>query len=267
MRPELLLCVGLIASASPAAAQEVRDYGTTMRGRLGRDPIATNAAQEAVDRAGVSCRVTNGVLRGRDADGATHYEVACADAPGYVVIGGPTYRAINCLAIAERGRGSGSCRLRENADTRRHYARIAASAGVDCVVQEGRITGVNPRQDFIYEIGCVGPSGYWLEPSADGWLVTDCLIVSSQGGECRLTSRREDREAFQSRLTGTELAGCHVAEVRAMGRGSNGSYFEVGCGSRENVVARFDPPDVFQEVIPCAEAGSIGGGCRRTSTP
>lgn len=267
MRLEPLLCIVLIAAASPGAAQEVRDLGTTTRGRLGRDASATAAAQEAVGRAGVSCHVTNGVLRGREAGGATHYEVACSDGPGFVVIG-PPYRATSCLLLAANHRGSGgSCRLRENADTRRHYARMAASAGVDCAVEQGRFVGLSPRDGIIHEIGCAGPSGYWLEQSTDGWLVTDCLTVSSQGGECRLTSRREDRAAFRARMARTELAGCDVSDVRAMGQADDGIYFEVRCGSRESVVARFDPADVLSDVIPCAEADLIGGGCQRSPAP
>lgn len=265
MRSGLLLLFGLIVSASPATAQEVRDLGTTMRGRIGRDATAAFAAREAADQAGVSCSVTNGILRGRDAGGATHYEVACADSPGFIVIGGPPYRAISCLALSANGRaarGPATCRLRENADLRRHYARMAASAGVACVVDAGRLAGLSPRGATIYEIGCAGPSGYWLEQSGTGWLVTECLTVSSQGGECRLTSRQEDRAAFRSRLAQTELERCDVAEVRAMGQSDEGSYFEVRCGAARNIVVGFDPSGAFREVIPCADAALIGGGCQ-----
>lgn len=268
MRLEPLLCIALIAGVSPVAAQEVRDLGTTTRGRLGRDATATAAGQDAIDRAGLSCRVTNGRLRGRDASGAAHYEVACSDGPGFIVIGAPPYQATSCLLLAGARPGSGgSCRLSENADTRRHYARMAASAGVDCALERGRVVGLSPREGFIYEVSCAGPGGFWLEQSDDGWLVTDCLTVSSQGGECRLTSRREDRAAFGARLAGTDLAGCDVSDVRAMGRAGDGAYFEVRCGSGDSVVARFDPPEVLTEVIPCAEADLVGGGCRRTPTP
>lgn len=266
MRLELLLSVGLIVSAWTASAQEVRDLGTTTRGRLGRDATATFAAQQAVDRAGVDCRVTNGVLRGRDADGATHYEVACSDAAGFIVIGGPPYRAISCLALSSDGRTArGSCRLGENADTRRHYARMAASAGLDCVVEEGRLAGVSPQGEFIHEVACAGTSGYWLEASGEDWRVTNCLTVVSQGGECRLTSRDEDRAAFRSRLAGTALQDCDVAALRAMGQGQDGAYFEVRCEPARNVVVHFDPAGLLREVVPCAEADSIGGGCRLSS--
>lgn len=267
MRFGLFLLVGLSISASPAAAQEVRDLGTTMRGRIGRDATATFAAREAAARAGVTCSVTNGVIRGSDADRATHYEVACADSPGFIVIGGPPYRAISCLALSANGRARGpaTCRLRENVELRRHYASMAASAGLACVVDAGRLAGQSPRGAFIYEIGCAGPSGYWLEQSGDGWLVTDCLTVSSQGGECLLTSRREDRAAFRSRLALTELDRCAVTDVRTMGQSEDGSYFEVRCGSVQAVVVRFDPAGVFREVIPCADAALIGGGCRLSS--
>lgn len=160
MRLEPLLCIALIAGASPGGAQEVRDLGTTTRGRLGSDATVTAAAQEAIDRAGVSCRVTNGRLRGRDASGTTHYEVACSDGPGFIVVGGPPYEATSCLLLeGARRRSGGTCRLSGNADTRRHYARMAASAGVDCVVDRGRFVGMSPQEGFIFEVSCAGPGG------------------------------------------------------------------------------------------------------------
>lgn len=264
MRSGLLLLVGLIVASSPASAQDVRDLGTTTRGRIGRDATAAFAARDAAAQAGVSCTVTHGIVRGRGADGAAQYEVACAESPGFIVIGGPPYRAISCLALSADGRaarGPDTCRLRENRDLRPHYARMAAAAGLACVVDEGRLAGLSPRGASIYEIGCAGPSGYWLEPSGAGWLVTECLTVASQGGECRLTTRREDRAAFRSRLAGTPLDRCDVTDVRAMGQGGDGSYFEVRCGAAQNLVVNFDSAGVFREAIPCTEAASIGGGC------
>mgnify|MGYP006864735816 CR=1 FL=1 len=258
MHPCVPLILALILGAPSAAAQEVRDFGTTGRGILARDATATFAGQAVVDRAGVDCRVTNGIVRGRDAGGSTQYEVACHDAPGFIVMDGPTYRAVSCLALSG---GSAGCRLRENADTGRHYARMAELAGVDCEVEDGRLVGLNPAGDTIYEIGCAGPAGYWLEKSDSGWRRTDCLTVWSQGGECRLTSRAEGRMVFRARLSGTTLEGCAVNALRTIGYGENGVYYEVACGPGPNVVAHFDPAGELREVIPCAEASRIGDGC------
>ncbi len=264
MRITLLLCVCLMVGTVPAIAQSPRELGTTTRGRITRDASAVASAQAAVDRAGLDCRVTNGVVLGRDSNGATHYEVACAsDDPGLIVIG-PPYRSISCLALEAnaRTRGSTTCQLPANRNTRRHYVRMASSAGIACEVQEGRLVGQGTSGAFIYEINCTGPEGYWIEPLATEWLVTDCLTVRASGGECSLTSRGDDQTAFASRLQRTELATCDVSDVRAMGRGERGLFFEVRCRPSEGIVARFDDAGTLLEVIPCANASLIGDGCR-----
>lgn len=149
----------LVASAGPAGAQEIRDFGTTGRGRLGDGSILL-AAQDAADRAGVACRVDAAAARGRDVNGDRQYEVGCG-APGYVIVDGPRAEATSCLMLA--GDRAAACRLPGNRDPRRRYARMAAAAGADCVVDEGRLAGLGEGGGLIFEVGCRGPEGYWLE--------------------------------------------------------------------------------------------------------
>ena len=259
----VLLVLGGALVAGPALAQDGQGLGTTSRGRASSDAFVVEAAQRALDGAEVNCRVTQAVSRGRDTNGDTHYEAACADGPGYVVIGSPQPQAFSCLAFdASGGPLTGtSCRLPENRDARRHYAQMAADAGVDCEVEEGRLIGMTPDRNVLYEIGCRREAGVWLERSDGGWQVTDCLTVASQGGECRLTTEAQARASFAARLEGTALSACALADVRAMGRGSDGDYFEVLCTGGPHVVARFEDQRLA-EVIPCTEARKIGSGCR-----
>jgi hypothetical protein len=260
----VLLALGSTLVAGPALAQDGQGLGTTSRGRAGSDAFVVEAAQRALAGADVDCRVTEAVSRGRDTNGDTHYEAACADAPGYVVIASPQPQAFSCLAFdASGGPLSGtSCRLPENRDARRHYARMAAHAGVTCEVEEGRLIGMTPAGHMLYELGCRRAAGVWLEQFDGGWKVTDCLTVASQGGQCRLTSDAEARGAFAMRLEGTELSACALTDVRAMGRGADGDYFEVLCAGGPHIVTRFDVDQRLAEVIPCAEARKIGSGCR-----
>lgn len=254
-------------AATPAVGQSVAENGSTMRGRS-RDASAIIAARDAVRGSGVDCRVIDALVRGRDQSGATHYEVACADAPGFVIVGAPEYRAISCLALTSgaRRRGGTGCRLAGNRDPQRHFARMARTAGVACTVEEGMLSGQGPSGGFIYEIACRGPEGYWLEQAAAGWTVKDCLTVRAEGAQCRLTSPREDAQAFRTRLAGTMLEDCGVEDVRAMGQGPSGDFYEIRCRDRD-VVARFAPAGRLEEVIPCAEARRIGGGCRADERP
>ncbi len=260
----VLLALVSALVAGPALAQDGQGLGTTSRGRAGSDAFVVEAAQRALEGAEVDCRVTEAVSRGRDANGDTHYEAVCAEGPGYVVIGSPQPQAFSCLAFdASGGPLTGtSCRLPENRDARRHYAQMAADAGVDCEVDEGRLIGMSADGHVLYEIGCRGAAGVWLEQTGGDWEVTDCLTVASQGGECRMTSDSQARASFALRLDGSELAGCTPADVRAMGRGADGDYFEVLCAGGPHVVTRFDTDRRLAEIIPCAEARKIGSGCR-----
>lgn len=265
IRGALILLMTL--AATPAPSQSVAENGSTMRGRS-RDASAIIAARDAVRGSGIDCRVTDALVRGRDPSGAAHYEVACEEAPGFVIVGAPEYRAISCLALTSgaRRRGGSGCRLAGNRDPRRHFARMATAAGVTCPVEEGTLSGLGPTGGFIYEIACRGPEGYWLERATGGWTVKDCLTVRAEGAQCRLTPQRDDAQAFLTRLAGTVLEDCGVEDVRAMGQGPSGDFYQIRCRDRD-VVARFASGGGLEEVIPCAEARRIGGGCRADGRP
>lgn len=248
----------LALGADAAAAQEIRDFGTTGRGRLG-DGASLMAARDAVDRAGVACLVDDAVVRGRDTDGATHFEVTCREAPGFVIVDRPGGEAISCLVLHD---SQTACRLGGNRDVRRHFSRMAEAAGVACDVEDGQLVGMGQTGRLVFEVDCRGPAGFWLEQTAEGWLATDCLTVRSGGGRCRLTTEAEEAEAFAARLGPDALAGCQVDAVRPMGRSAAGAYYEVRCAGAANLVARLDPAGRFAEAIPCAQAARIGDGCR-----
>ncbi len=253
----LAVCL-LAATAGPAGAQEIRDLGTTGRGRQG-DGSTLLAARDAAERAGLACRVDAAAARGRDVNGDRHYEIGCGDAPGYVIVDGPRAEATSCLLLIEDR--SAACRLPGNRDPRRHFARMAQAAGADCRVEDGRLAGRGEGGGLIFEVGCSGPEGYWLEETAGGWSATDCLTVRGQGGECELTAPAEDAAAFRARLGEGDLPGCEVRDVRLMGGSEAGVYFEVACAGGSPRVARFEA-GALAEVIPCAEAARIGDGCR-----
>lgn len=253
----LVFCV-LTLGAEAASAQEVRDFATTWRGRLG-DGSSLMAAQDAVDRAGVACRVNDALVRGRDADGATHFEVACGEAAGFVIVDRPGGAAISCLVLDD---SQSACRLGGNRDVRQHFSRMADAAGVACVVEAGQLVGTGDAGRLVFEVGCRGPEGFWLEQTADGWSATDCLTVRSEGGRCRLTTEAEEAEAFAAWLGPDALEGCQVDAVRPMGRSVAGAYYEVRCADAANLVARLDSAGRLAEAVPCARAERIGDGCR-----
>lgn len=266
----LLACALVALATGPANAQEVRDHGTTTRGLL-RDRFELETAQSAVTRAGADCEVTHARLRGRDATGTQQFEVTCQDAPGYLVIGQPVFNAINCLTLSgapgrprdNRRTRSPRCELSENRNALPHYQRMAREAGIACRVDDGRFVGLTPDLREIYEVGCSGAEGAWIERSKSrGWGVKACMTVSAEGGECHYSDEGETVSSFADRLRNSQLSDCAPTRVRPMGSSPSGSFYEVVCADENHIVARFSPTEGLQAVIPCNDAASIGGGCR-----
>ena len=253
----------LLTAAGPATGQDIRDHGTTSRGRLG-DRSVVHAAQALIARAGVDCEVTRARLRGRDATGAAQYEVTCRDGSGYFVIGPPVNEAHSCLALeSPSGRSRApTCRMPSNRNSLAQYRRFARAAGLDCRVDQGVMVGLSPRGGELYEIGCRGVGGAWIERSNGAWTAKDCLTVTAEGSTCRFTSLDETLATFRSWVLHTELATCDPRAVRAMGSSRDGVYYEVECAGGRPIVARFSASRSLVEVIACDQAGRIGGGCR-----
>lgn len=256
-------------------AQEVRDYGITRRGRV-PDTQVMEDARVALDRAGVACSIEAARLRGRDERRVPQFEVTCREGPGYLVVGDTDAKALSCLVLeSQRDRArrdsqstKGSrCELRANQIVLPLFAAMGAQAGLTCKIDGGRFVGFAPSQGEIYEIGCADESGAWIEKIEDGWMTKDCLLVSAQGGQCVLTNHAEIITSFAPALSDSDLAGCDLRSVRAMGSDGLDRYYEVLCASRESAVVRFDGQGALAEVIACALADRIGDGCQFSARP
>lgn len=259
-------------ATTPALAQEVREYGSTSRGRI-PDSSTRLLAQDVVSRVGIGCQVLAALALGSDVNGIPQYEVTCEEGPGYILIGFPVNDAINCLALVSpansagrRGSRSRTCRLPGNRNTIAAFARIARRAGIACRVDEGALVGVSSDRTPVYEIGCARSAGGWIEFNGSGWRVTDCMTVEAQGNSCRFTSPHEQMVAFRDQLPASALSICNPVRARLMGQGTFGSFYEADCGGNRGVVIAFDEAGNFREIIPCLEAGQIGDGCRLART-
>lgn len=269
MTHKLAAIVALSLLACPASAQDRNGRNPTTRGLLG-DPEVLRAAQAEVVRIGVDCDVTDAVLRAQGENGERQYEVACRDGPGYLILS-TTVTAWGCLLLASQnerfgreGRsGSPTCRLPRNRNSVRHYASFAARAGVPCRVDEGRVVGLAPDGGPIYEVGCRNAVGAWIEQNAGSWTVTDCLDIRFRGGNCQFTTVTEERAAFGDLLRTSPARDCTPISLRGMGRNAGGlAYVEVACGSGAEIVVSMDSDRRVIDVLPCADAAHIGGGCR-----
>ena len=266
------LAIGLSLLASTASAQPALERTPTTRG-LVRDTNVLLAARDAAARAGAACDVTAAVVRAVGHTGDRHYEVTYRDGPGYLIVAGTSNTAYNCLLLAsqnERFEREGSstrqapiCLLRVNRNPARHLASMAARAGMDCRVDEGRVVGLSSDESPIYEIGCRGAVGAWIEQASGGWVVTDCLEIRSRGDVCQFTTGSEELAGFRRWLAGSAAEACTPTHLRGMGRNAaEFTYFEVACAAGDPIVVSLDSDHRVTNVLSCADAAHIGGGCR-----
>lgn len=234
------------------------------------------AAQAQAQAAGLDCQVTEAANPGLIAESQV-YEAACANGPGYILIASTPPQTFNCLELAgtaytARLRDPAAdvgqqCLLPANQNGLALIGGWARDAGVTCTVDEAIAVGKSDANNVVYEVGCAGADGYWLEKVGDQWTLQDCLQVASVGGTCRFTTADEQNATLKARLAGTEAANCDVQQVRLMGSNANGRFFEVKCAAEgEGYIARIKD-DVAQQIYPCATAQRIGGGCTLTPAP
>lgn len=236
------------------------------------------AAQAQATAAGLTCQVTEAVNPGVTAEQVKIYEAACASGPGYILIASTPPQTFDCLELAgtaytARLRDPAAdvgqqCVLPANQNALTVIGGWAREAGVSCTVDEAVAIGKSAENNIVYEVGCAGVDGYWLENTAAGWKLQDCLQVVSVSGTCRFTTPQEQADGFKSKLVGTEAAGCDVAQVRLMGQNANGRFYEAKCAAEgEGYIARVTTAGVTEQIYPCATAQRIGGGCTLTPAP
>lgn len=261
----VLSAIVWVLFASATAAQETHEIGASSRGRV-PDGSVRLAAQDLTREIGIACEVTNAIALGRDQNGAPHYEVSCADGPGYRLVGGNVNEAFNCLALATQSSRAGSvrppsCRLPANRNGAGVVARLAEQAGLACRVDQGAMVGLSSARLPIYEAGCAGTAGAWIEQTPAGSQVVDCLTVAARGDTCRFTTAAEALQTFRSWIASSEAGGCEVSQIRYMGEGPTGPLYEAACRAGPAIVVRLGASRAVREIIPCP-AAHIGGGCR-----
>ncbi len=233
------------------------------------------AAQQIASAAGVSCQVTEAIYMGVAERRAQSYEAACATGPGFILIGSTPPQAIDCVLLAgqaeiDRARDPAAavgsqCTIAQNTDVARVIAAYAAEAGIRCTVDQGASIGKSSDNNLMYEVGCNGADGYWLEKEAAGWTPVACSIIVTKNQTCRFTTAAERAATLGTRMAGS--ADCAVSESRYMGANANGSFYEAKCGAGNGFVVRLDTAHVVQQVYPCEVAQRIGGGCTLTIVP
>lgn len=253
------------------------------RPQRGRQPAAPNpeqvkaAAQALATATNSGCTVTEATLRGESPEKQSVYEATCATGPGFVLIGSTPPQAADCVLLSGQADIARSrdpladvgtqCEMEPNKNVLAVVAAYATQAGVACTVDQGSSVGKSGEGNVIYEIGCAGTDGYWLEKTATGWTTTECLKLMSRSATCKYTTPVEQAATLKKWFEGSAAASCDVAQARFMGSNANGSFYEAKCATGDGLIARFDTAMAVQQVYPCAEAQRIGGGCTLTVVP
>lgn len=240
------------------------------------DPAVVKAEVEAVfATASTPCQVTDAKLLGVSAEQTKIYEAACDGGPGYIVVASTPPQLADCVVLhsqAENARAanpeappSQTCSLPANQDVMGVMKAYAVQAQVPCNVDEAKVRGQSNAGAVIYEIGCVGVDGYWIEKNASGWEKTECLQILSQNATCLLTTPAEQAATVKSWLAGSDAAACDVQQTRLMGQNANGRFYEFTCAGADGYIIRVNDEKQVQQTYPCATAQQIGGGCKLTT--
>lgn len=230
---------------------------------------------EQLATAGVSCGVRSFKRVGTTPEAQSIYEAACDSGPGYMLVNGIEPRATSCLVLAGGAANASrrdpnaptgaQCTLTENQNGLQVIGGWARQAGVACQVDQAEWLGPSDDGFDLYEVGCAGTEGFWLENASSGWSLKGCLEVSAEGLRCRFTDQGEQNAWMRARLSGTQAAACDVAEVRMMGVSSQGRHYEARCSAPgQGFLVRIADDGQAEDVVSCAEAEDRAVGCVMT---
>jgi hypothetical protein len=264
-----------VTSVSPSRLDRQRNRnGVYTQQPTAAQLLATSQSQ--MNTANVECRVVDASLLGYNADQQGVYEVSCGSGMGYVVAASSPPAVTDCVTLSGRADIARAqdpaappalqCKLEGNRNITHMVAAYAQQAGVSCAVDQAAMVGTSVAGNAVYEIGCPGAEGYWVEKTSAGWTTTPCLKVAATGTACRFTSTAESASSAKAWLANSPASACDVTDVRYMGANAAGAFYETKCGSGDGYVARLDNAMAVQQIYPCAEATAIGGGCKLAAT-
>jgi len=228
------------------------------------------AIQNLAQQTGRECQLVDSRRVGFDAQHNPIYEAACANSLGYVFVAGAPPTVKDCVQLSSAARSARDqnpsadvgalCELPANADMIRVVADMAATAGVTCQIDDVLAAGER-NSAVIYEVGCAGSDGYWLQPGKAGLQKVECLQIMAEGGACQLTTGEEQAASVAHWLRSAHQVDCQVQEARYMGSAAGSSFYEARCQAGNGYVAELDEEKVVRRVLRCEDAINLGGGC------
>lgn len=271
-----LLSLAAAAAAVLALAAPL-DASAQSRTRGQTAPNQTEIDEDVrmiISRDRLTCVYDTARFIGRNGDGRTLYEVGCRNEPGFLLLDSDPAQTVNCIAnnasVAARRAADpdaevgAECTMEANINVVASVAPYVQTAGITCQVDEARWVGATNEGAQRYEIGCAGADGAWIDVNAAGEVTQNmsCLEVTAAGGTCQF-SPAEEQAAWVAALAADSGYSCQPNRARFVGaNGTTGQrYFEVGCSDGVGFMVRTSAANAFEDVIECADATGIAGGC------
>lgn len=240
-------------------------------------------APPLLQQAGAACTVSDALWKGTtntEVEGGKKsktkvYEVACSDAPGYIVMApeGAAPSAYNCLAMnqaAAEGKSGVSCTLAANAEPFKGLQPIVTKGGMRCTVTKGRWAGANTEKKYDqFEVACAEGGAYIIQAPMGGsthpFAQVNCIQVASTGA-CQYLTKEQAVAQIAAIAAPANRTSCQPTDVRFVGEAPGKAvYYEVGCADgKSGYVLQTDPAGKFVSAVECARASTIAGGCQLT---
>jgi hypothetical protein len=201
------------------------------------------------------------------------YELACSDGKsGFMLETDAAGKYLNAIDCARAGGIAGGCKLTtvSEGDTSdaATYTKLAKEIGYDCAVTSYRSFGMEQNGGReIVELACSNhPAGaVAFMPTSKGqtgdWI--NCARAEARGLKCGL-NKPEATYALINEQLKAKGKDCPVNGARGMGSTAQGEdYVEVTCSSGGGLVLKYAAgKDNLTDVLACAQAKGIGGGCK-----
>jgi hypothetical protein len=226
-------------------------------------------------KAGKACTVSDAKFVGQKTSGGAYYEIACADGKtGFMVetnTQGAFSRAIDCGLADNIGGGCTLTQVSTAGDTQDLpiYVRKMKEIGHPCVPSKYRSLGAEPGNTNreIVELACANQAEgvFALIPLAAGAKgeTYNCARAEARQQNCRLTDKKLAFPALSERIK-SKANNCQISDSRGVGQANgNQDVIEVACGGSPGYMVIFlAGSEAVSQVMPCAQAGAIGGGCK-----
>lgn len=242
------------------------------------------AAPGLITAGGLDCQLADARFMGEGADAKTKvksslYEVACTGNEGLLIqqAGAAPPAAFTCLEAAEPlpdGKPNPTaCALPGNSDPKAGLVPYIAKTGVTCTPDRVRALG-HSSTEALFELTCREDNGGYIlqisaPPRLDKPIAMDpCAGYAETGSiKCTLTPRATQL-AVIDKLVAQSGKPCAIKpDGRAfIGAAKSGKiYYEVACQDGKGFVLEQAANGSFGRAVDCAQADTIGGGCKLTN--